>query len=146
MRNNQQRRFINYKKLKTGQQFKSFSFLNRAHTKYQTKKFNFIMLASSSYVIEEPFFLNFLKIAKKIKRSCFFSKSKNLDCNKTTKPNGIRMGKGKGKIKHKMSLVRKNQPILNLREIDNLSLVALFLKLKGKVSSKLKFKYQRNTF
>lgn len=145
MRNNR-RSFLNYKKLQTGKKFKTFTYFSRTQTFYQDKSYNFNLLASSSNVIEEPFFTQFLKIAKKYNRICLFTKAKSLNFNKTSKPNGIRMGKGKGKIKHKIAMVKKNQSLITLREIDERSSELLFNSLKGKVSPKLGFTYQKDKF
>lgn len=144
MQNN--RNFINYKKLKTGKKFITYTFKSRAHTFYQKSNKTYKLLAASSNTIEEPFFQQFLKVAKKYKRLSFFVKSKSLNFYKTSKPNGIRMGKGKGKIKHRISMVKKNQSLVTLREINDVSLYSLFKLLKGKVSYKLSFTSQRDTF
>lgn len=142
-----QRRFINYNKLLTGKKFISFTFLKRAHTNYQKKNVkNFLLLAKTPAKIEEPFFNQFLKISKKQTRLNFFLKSKCLNFNKTSKPNGTRMGKGKGKVKHKVGLLKKNQSLVSIREIDERSLFNLFLVLKGKTSSKLNFTFQQDSY
>jgi len=56
------------------------------------------------------------------------------------------MGKGKGKIKHKIGLLKKNQALISVREIDERSLFNLFLVLKGETSSKLNFSFQQDSY
>jgi len=142
-----QRRFINYNVLSTGKKFVTFTFLKRGHTNYQKKNTkNFLLIAKSPAKIEEPFFNQFLKISKKLTRLNFLLKAKSLNFNKTSKPNGIRMGKGKGKIKHKIGLLKKNQALISVREIVERSLFNLFLVLKGKTSSKLNFSFQQDSY
>lgn len=130
------RGYINYRRKEKGISHNSMSYLVRAHKFYQYGD-SFHVVTRSGSVLNQKWKDPLLKIARKhLKKKSFLTVSLSMFYKSTTKPIGIRMGKGKGKIDSSLSVARPGQSIISFSEASEISVEKLYKLLKGRTSSK----------
>lgn len=139
---------INFRKLKTGKLTSTVSFFDRPHSFYQpglTKSYS--LRISKRDALVESHLLPFLKISKQMtNRSSFFTKAISLSSLNTAKPNGIRMGKGKGKPNQRLALPKADQPLVIFREIQLAKAVSVFNRLRGRTTNRVGLALSKLTY
>lgn len=133
-----QNNFLNYKRLNVSKPFK-LNFKSRIHRYYQPKKTGTLSVVTSTGAKlkisqREPL----TKIARRVlKKKSILTVSSSSNFSYTSKPLGVRMGKGKGKVEGTVLLARAGQPVLTFSEVEIQKAEKLFKRLK-KRSTRLK--------
>lgn len=119
------RGFINFKYLNICN-FKRYGHKYRALLNYQKKRTGtFLIVSKKKSLISEKYKFDISKISKKYKKKSLVTSEISLNYAKTAKSIGVRMGKGKGKISKKITLLKRGQPFIKFRQISVLNLLRL---------------------
>lgn len=132
------RQFINYKFYKF---YKNYSYFDRAHTHYQRgANFNII---TNNIVVSSNFRSQLLKVSRKLtKKSSFITNDNYNNYDYTTKPIGIRMGKGKGRTAYTIGVLSSGSSILTIRESSYFTAAKLYNLVRGRA----KLTLTKNTY
>lgn len=140
------RGFINYRRKIKGIFQNTLYYSDRAHRFYQSGS-SFKIVTKFGSILKQNWKDPVFKIARKnLKKKSFMASSFSLYYKSTSKPIGIRMGKGKGKIDTSLAVVKPGQPLLSISEVSELSVSKLYKLLKGRTSCKSGIKLISNYF
>lgn len=142
------RSFVKYNKILKGGVYSKIHFSSKIQSYYQPlTSGNYKLVAKNSGVLLESFFNPFVKISKQmLNRTSFLNKSVSLNKANTSKPNGIRMGKGKGKIDQHLALVWPDQVLVTFNQSNLVKAQSAFKRLKGRTSPKLGLTLTRDIY
>lgn len=129
------RNFINYKR-KLLTKVDSIKFINRPHKYYQPQNTgSYFLITRKGSLLKESWKNPLLKIARKqLKKRSFLTVSSSMTYKSTSKPIGVRMGKGKGKIDQSVMVTKRNQKLLSFNEVSLINIEKLFKLLSGRTS------------
>jgi len=133
------RAFVRYNKILKGKSFTKIHFSSKPQSCYQPNGTgNYKLISNGPSVLFESFFNPFFKISKQmLNRSSFLKKSISLNKANTSKPLGIRMGKGKGKIDQRLALIWTDHSFVTFNQSSLVKAQSAFKRLKGRTSSKI---------
>jgi ribosomal protein L16/L10AE len=140
------RGFINYRRKIKGVIQNTLHYSDRAHRFYQAGS-SFKIVTRSGSILKQKWKEPVFKLVRKhLKKKSFVMSAFSLFYKSTSKPIGIRMGKGKGKIDMSLAVVKPGQPIVSVAEASELSVSKLYKLLKGRTSSKSGVRLVTNYF
>lgn len=140
------RGFINYRRRLKGVSQNTLHYSDRAHRFYQSGS-SFKIVSKFGSILKQNWKDPVFKVARKhLKKKSFLTSSFSLFYKSTSKPIGIRMGKGKGKIDMSLAVVKPGQPLVSVSEVSELSVGKLYKLLRGRTSCKSGIKLINNYF
>lgn len=140
------RGFINYRRKTKGISNIKYIYRDRAHKFYQTSN-SYNVIVGKGVVLKQKWKDPVLKLSRKyLKKKSFLTASLSMFYKSTSKPIGIRMGKGKGKIDSALAVAKPNQSIVLLSEASELNVNKLYKLLKGRTSCKADIKLVKRYF